>query len=74
MVAQKLYWRMVWQVSLRVAGHIRSFPGKVLGVFFVLTCMFLKFRWMLSGLRTLKRKKSPPQSVADLQVKQKNVS
>lgn len=53
--AQALYWRLVRQACVRVARHLRSIPGKALGVTLVTTAMLMNFRWMLEGLRSLKR-------------------
>ncbi len=54
----RLYWRMIRQLSQRVAGHSRTIPGKLFGVTCVITVMLIKFRWMLTGLRSIKRNAS----------------
>jgi glycosyltransferase involved in cell wall biosynthesis len=53
--AQSLYWRMMRELSRRVARHARTLPGKAFGVTFVIAAMLIKFRWMLEGLRSVKR-------------------
>jgi glycosyltransferase involved in cell wall biosynthesis len=57
---QKLYWRMMRELSTRVARHLDSFPGKALGRMFVIAGVLIKFRWMRVDLRALKRKTSRP--------------
>jgi glycosyltransferase involved in cell wall biosynthesis len=53
--ATQLYWRMVWQLCGRVSKHMRTLPGKALASFFILPAMFINYRWMLAGLRSLKK-------------------
>lgn len=67
---QSLYWRMMRELSARVRRHLASFPGKALGTMFVVAGVWIKFRWMRVGLRSLKRKSSAkPLPVADLEEK-----
>ena len=66
---QKLYWRMMRELSTRVARHLNSFPGKTLGRMFVVIGVWVKFRWMRVGLRALKRKTSSPLPIGDLKEK-----
>ena len=54
--AQMLFWRMNWDLIRRVMKHIPGYGGKVTGLLSVLLCMLSKYRWMLVGLRSLKRK------------------
>lgn len=54
--AQRLYWRMVWQLCRRVSRHARTLPGKATLAFFVVPAMLLNYRWMLEGLRSLGRR------------------
>lgn len=53
--AQVLYWRMVRQLLAAVARHFSSIGGKAAGMVSVLMCMFTKYRWMLTGLLSLRR-------------------
>lgn len=57
--AERLYWRMMREVAKRVAGHIRTIPGKVLAIFSVVVGMWVNFQWMRIGLRSIKRKGDP---------------
>lgn len=67
---QKLYWRMMRELSARVRRHLASFPGKALGTMFVIWGVWIKFRWMRTGLRALKRTSAaPPLQVADFEEK-----
>lgn len=38
---ERLYWRMMREVSIRVAGHIRTIPGKALAIVSVVVGMWL---------------------------------
>lgn len=49
--AQKLYWQMIANLLSRVTRHTRSLPGKSLTALFVLLCMLVKYRWLLTGPR-----------------------
>jgi glycosyltransferase involved in cell wall biosynthesis len=44
--ARTLYWRMLRQLSGRVAHHLRTLPGKFLGVTYVTIGLWMNFRWM----------------------------
>lgn len=51
---ERLYWRMMREVAIRVVRHIRTVPGKVLAFFSVVVGMWVNFRWMLTALRSVK--------------------
>lgn len=51
---ERLYGRMIREVSMRVASHIRTIPGKALAIFSVVVGMWMNFRWMLTALRSIK--------------------
>jgi glycosyltransferase involved in cell wall biosynthesis len=53
--AQRLYWRMTAQLARRVARHARSLPARAAAAAFVAAGMLVKFRWMLTGLRSVKK-------------------
>ena len=51
---ERLFWQMMRQLAMRVAGHVRTIPGKALAIFSVVVGMWVNFRWMLMGLRSVK--------------------
>jgi len=51
---QRLYWHMMRELSVRVARHIRTIPGKLLAILSVVFGMWLNFRWLRAGLRSVK--------------------
>jgi len=51
---ERLYWRMMREVAMRVVRHIHTVPGKVLAIFSVVVGMWVNFRWMLTALRSIK--------------------
>ena len=51
---ERLFWRMMYQLAKRVAGHVRSLPGKILAFCSVIIGMWVNFRWILNGLRDVK--------------------
>jgi hypothetical protein len=56
--AQVLFWRMLRELLSSVTRHFSSIGGKMAGMVSVLTCMFTKYRWMLTGLLSLRQRRT----------------
>jgi glycosyltransferase involved in cell wall biosynthesis len=54
--AQVLFWRMLRELLTGVVRHVNSITEKAAGSASVLMCMFTKYRWMLVGLLSLRRR------------------
>lgn len=51
---ERLYWRMMREVAMRVSSHIRTIPGKALAIFSVVIGGWVPLRPMLTALRSVK--------------------
>ena len=60
--AYSLYWRMIHDLCSRVTSHFSSLPGKALATVPVLTCMLIKYKWILEGLREAGQSSPQPQA------------
>lgn len=48
--AQMLFWRMLVALIRGVTRRVDRFPEKIAGVWWVLVCVILRYRWVLLGL------------------------
>lgn len=56
--AQALYWRMLADLLRSSIGHTREPHWKLIGASSTMLCMSTKYRWMLTGLLPLRRRRS----------------
>ena len=73
--AQALYRRMIRELSRRVGRQTKTLRGRAFATGCVVFAMLTKFRWMLEGLRSLKRSASSRElPVSDLKATQGKVN
>jgi len=63
--ARTLYWRMVRQLAARVARHLRTLPGKCLGVTYAVVGLWMNFRWMRSLTGSPARVEADPKAAQE---------
>ncbi len=63
--AQSLYWRMVRELIRAAVRHVPGVGGKAAGVISVLLCMLTRYRWLLTGLWSLRKQPRPDVAVTE---------